>query len=281
MGESFLCLMFFATQASKKREGKWSYKAKKRSYKVKKTCKGRNDEKDAEGRGGGEKLSEDSTVRKLTIRKVNEDSTFIVDSKGEPFFFMQPIWCTVEDDDGTNGRSSHYNLQVKEGKEDPLRLLLFLGPQFAAGVGAHCAYVGLITATANAFMSPAILLAIGDRIHRVKPEVMATPPGWTPFPTSLAYRRHEALQVLHDMFELRGSGVPAWVFPLRVGDVVVMRSCPELELEPELLSLLGWLCGKPVLPLGHFPPAAMNHDAAGSFTDGNDVFRWLGNREVG
>ncbi|KAJ8511626.1 hypothetical protein OPV22_002060 [Ensete ventricosum] len=130
-------------------------------------------------------------------------------------------------------------------------------------------------------MSPAILLAIGDRIHRVKPEVMATPPGWTPFPTSLAYRRHEALQVLHDMFELRGSGVPAWVFPLRVGDVVVMRSCPELELEPELLSLLGWLCGKPVLPLGHFPPAAMNHDAAGSFTDGNDVFRWLGNREVG
>ncbi|XP_065029227.1 UDP-glycosyltransferase 91C1-like [Musa acuminata AAA Group] len=154
-------------------------------------------------------------------------------------------------------------------------------PRVAAGLGVHCAYVSLVTATANAFMWPAFLLAIGDWGHRVKPEVMATQPRWTPFPTSLAYRRHEALQVLHDMVELRGLGVSG---AFRLGsslsgcDVVTVRSCPVLE--PEWLSLLGWLCGKPVLPLGHFPPAAMKHDAAGSFTEGNDFFRWLGKREV-
>ncbi|CAL9125288.1 unnamed protein product [Musa textilis] len=84
------------------------------------------------------------------------------------------------------------------------------------------------------------------------------------------------------MVELRGLGVSC---AYRLGcslsgcDVVVVRSCPELELEPEWLSFLGWLCGKPVLALGHFPPAAMKHDAAGSFTEGNDFFRWLGKRD--
>ncbi|CAL9204623.1 unnamed protein product [Musa hybrid cultivar] len=83
------------------------------------------------------------------------------------------------------------------------------------------------------------------------------------------------------MVELRGLGVSG---AFRLGsslsgcDVVTVRSCPVLE--PEWLSLLGWLCGKPVLPLGHFPPAAMKHDVAGSFTEGNDFFRWLGKREV-
>ncbi|URD78327.1 UDP-glucoronosyl and UDP-glucosyl transferase [Musa troglodytarum] len=132
-------------------------------------------------------------------------------------------------------------------------------PRVAAGLGVHCAYVSLITVTANAFIRLAFLLAIGDRGHRVKPEV------------------------LHDMVELRGLGVSG---AYRLGcslsgcDVVVVRSCPELELEPEWLSFLGWLCGKPVLALGHLPPAAMKHDAAGSFTEGNDFFRWLGKREV-
>ncbi|XP_072984419.1 putative UDP-rhamnose:rhamnosyltransferase 1 [Typha latifolia] len=148
--------------------------------------------------------------------------------------------------------------------------------RIAAGLGIRCALVNLIGAAPNAFMWPTMCMR-----SRPQPERLTGPPRWVPFATPLAYRTHEARQVLSQLFDVDDSGLTlgyrVWS-SITESDLVAMRSCTELE--PEWFDLLPQLYNKPVLALGHFPP---NDSAAvgGLTKNWEEAFAWLDKQEVG
>ncbi|KQK16315.2 hypothetical protein BRADI_1g28180v3 [Brachypodium distachyon] len=99
------------------------------------------------------------------------------------------------------------------------------------------------------------------------------PPPWIPFPSVLAYRRHEAERIAAVFRPNNASGVADadrfWEMLQRpCCRLVVYRSCPEAE-EPRLFPLLAELFSKPAVPAGLLLPepddingAAHNHDSS-------------------
>ncbi|XP_072959062.1 UDP-glycosyltransferase 91C1-like [Typha angustifolia] len=144
----------------------------------------------------------------------------------------------------------------------------------APRLGIRCALVSPYGAAANGFIWPTMLL-------NSKPEIGAVtaPLDWAPFTTTVAFRTHEARQILDLIFGTDASGLMG-NYRVRLAvtqcDVVALRSCGELE--PEWLQLLPQLYHKPVVPLGHFPPT----DSGSSLTeDWEEAFAWLDEQQLG
>ncbi|XP_020098208.1 putative UDP-rhamnose:rhamnosyltransferase 1 [Ananas comosus] len=89
---------------------------------------------------------------------------------------------------------------------------------------------------------------------RTNPADFIGPPRWVPFPTAVAFRRHELLRIFLDSVLPNASGVPESA-RLKMGlagaAIVAQRSCPELE--PDWFPLLSGLHDRPVVPLGLLP----------------------------
>ncbi|CAN6209624.1 unnamed protein product [Urochloa humidicola] len=132
------------------------------------------------------------------------------------------------------------------------------------------------------FILPASIMAfLGSReSNEAHPRVttedyMAAPP-WIPFPTTIAYRRHEA-DAIAAAFRPNDSGVSDmarfWEMLRRPSScrLVVLRSCAEAE-PPRLFSLLTDLYARPAVPSGLLLPDAAADSDDDSFSD---VVRWL------
>ena len=101
-------------------------------------------------------------------------------------------------------------------------------------------------------------------------------PEWVTFPSSVAFRSHEAF-LFHSRFYgenasgiidgLRGAKI------LQACQLVAFRSC--YEIEGEYLSLFEKIIGKPVIPVGLLPPTRPESDNDTSDSLWGEIFKWL------
>ncbi|CAN6163774.1 unnamed protein product [Urochloa humidicola] len=158
----------------------------------------------------------------------------------------------------------------------------YWAPEAAARHGVPCAYVSLYCAAALAFFgTPEALMGRG-RHAKTSPEHLTEVPGFVPFPTTVAYRGHEARAMfapvavpddVSGVAELYRSGMS-----IAGSQVVGIRSSNEFE--PEWLRLLGELYRKPVIPVGLFPPPPPTQELA--VAGGHEAtLRWLDSQVPG
>ncbi|XBH95681.1 hypothetical protein VPH35_086201 [Triticum aestivum] len=133
-----------------------------------------------------------------------------------------------------------------------------------------CAVFEIVLAGLAAFMGSR---GANTAHPRTALEDFTVAPAWYPFPSTVAYRRHEA-GWLAGTFRPNASGVPdihrMWQINERCR-LAIYRSCDEVE--PGMLALLTDLFQKPSIPAGVLLPSP---DLGGD--DGGvrpDVLRWL------
>uniref|UniRef100_A0A0E0LI94 Glycosyltransferase n=1 Tax=Oryza punctata TaxID=4537 RepID=A0A0E0LI94_ORYPU len=115
--------------------------------------------------------------------------------------------------------------------------------------------------------------------RRTTEDYMVAPP-WVPFPSTLAYRRHEA-EWIAAAFRPNASGVSDVERLMEMERsccrLIVYRSCPEAE--PRLFPLLNKLFAKPVVPAGLLLPVDIvdDNDAPNTTSDQSFVsaIQWL------
>ncbi|KAL6639500.1 hypothetical protein ACP70R_023230 [Stipagrostis hirtigluma subsp. patula] len=114
---------------------------------------------------------------------------------------------------------------------------------------------------------------------RTTTEDYMVPPPWIPFPSTLAYRRHEA-EAVAALFRPNASGVADvdrfWQMHRPSCRLAILRSCPEVE--PRLFPLVTDLFAKPVIPAGLLlPDNAVDDDTAttASVEASLDAMKWL------
>ncbi|GMH15279.1 hypothetical protein Nepgr_017120 [Nepenthes gracilis] len=109
------------------------------------------------------------------------------------------------------------------------------------------------------------------------PEDFTDVPEWITFPTSPAFRLHEAKKFMIIAQEnISGvSDVFRMASTLKGCDVIAPRSC--LELEDDYINLLKEIHGKPVVPIGLLPPSVEDYADCGSDSDDSwqVISRWL------
>ncbi|KAF7811656.1 UDP-glycosyltransferase 91A1-like [Senna tora] len=128
----------------------------------------------------------------------------------------------------------------------------WVGP-IASEMGIKSSFFCTFNAAAMAFMgSPSEIMGVDNPV-RNKPEDLTVPPPWIPFPTAVAYHRHDVNGVMQIQLE-NDSGVSDGYrtgMSIRNCDVVTIRS--SYEFEAEWLQVLETIYGKPVFPVGELP----------------------------
>ncbi|RCV21921.1 hypothetical protein SETIT_4G177600v2 [Setaria italica] len=147
----------------------------------------------------------------------------------------------------------------------------------AARHGVPCAYLSLYAAAALGFFgTPEALMGRG-RHAKTAPEHLTEVPDFVPFPSTVAYRGHEARGMFRPVAVADVSGVAELHrsgMSIAGSQVVGIRT--SMEFEPEWLRLLGELYQKPVIPVGLFPPPP-TQDVAGH----EATMRWLDGQAPG
>ncbi|CAJ1950197.1 unnamed protein product [Sphenostylis stenocarpa] len=125
----------------------------------------------------------------------------------------------------------------------------------------------------NVFSSPAVTLAGAPSTWKfpVSPESLTKPPEWVTFPSSVAYRRHEAITLCAGTNEVNASGVPDNQRLKTVccaSQAILFRGC--YEIDGEYLNALQKLFENPVIPIGLLPIER-------GIVDGSrdKIFEWL------
>lgn len=148
-------------------------------------------------------------------------------------------------------------------------------PEAADEAGVPCVFFGTTPASCLAFLGPPSELG-----SRRDLDQFTVPPPWVPFPTKVAYRRHEIFKMAADArSQPNHSGVgdgQRIVTSIGRSKAVAVRSCTELE--PEWLPLLRRVYDKPVLPVGLLPPLATERDERGG--DEAEILGWLDERSA-
>ena len=128
-------------------------------------------------------------------------------------------------------------------------------PQVTSQLGVNSVYFNISTATTLAFVGPPSEL-LGSR--RQRPEDFTVVPEWFDFECDIAFRLFEVTGHWKCMDEGANDFVRL-AETIQGCDLVILRTSPEFE--PDSLSLLSKLYGKPVLPIGFLPPSPQDiHD---------------------
>ncbi|PKA66808.1 Putative UDP-rhamnose:rhamnosyltransferase 1 [Apostasia shenzhenica] len=142
-------------------------------------------------------------------------------------------------------------------------------PPIAGRFGLPSAFFCLFNAAAMSFFGrPSALM--GGEGARKSAEDFTVLPDWIPFPSTIAYRPHEARELFKPGVLPDASGVSeAYRFgkSIQESKFVAIRSCREFE--SEWLELIGHLYNKPIVPVGFLPPRRndqeSSHEARGWF----------------
>ncbi|KAF0907038.1 hypothetical protein E2562_014646 [Oryza meyeriana var. granulata] len=186
------------------------------------------------------------------------------DGLAAPFAAFLADACVAEVREGGGGRRGGF------GQKPDWVVVDFANgwvPPIADMHQVPCAFFSIFTAAALAFVGPK---AAHDAHPRTEPEDFMSPPPWIPPPSTLAFRRHEAVWIAA-AYRPNASGVSdidrMWQV-LEGCRLIIYRSCPEVE--GHLCHLLDDLYNKPVVPAGLLlPPDAGDDD------DIPDLIRWL------
>lgn len=153
----------------------------------------------------------------------------------------------------------------------------YWAPEAAERHGVPCAYLSLYVAAALGFFgTPEALMGRG-RHAKTTPEHLTEVPDFVTFPSTVAYRGHDARGMFKPVAVADVSGVAELYrsgMSIAGSQVVGIRT--SMEFEPEWLRLLGELYQKPVIPVGLFPPPPAQ-DVAGH----GATLRWLDGQAPG
>nr|WIL59761.1 UDP-glucosyltransferase 91AH1 [Paris polyphylla] len=147
-------------------------------------------------------------------------------------------------------------------------------PDVALAHDVPFAYLSLFSAATLSFFGPL------DKPPRLSPEEFTKVPDWIPFRTTVAFRLFESQYLFkHDLHPKLASGMSEFLRfenGFRKCPFMVIRGC--FELDGEWIELLSELYGKPVIPIGLFPPPAPAL-SEGSSQNWATAYKWLENQE--
>ncbi|XP_058754309.1 putative UDP-rhamnose:rhamnosyltransferase 1 [Vicia villosa] len=133
-------------------------------------------------------------------------------------------------------------------------------------------------------VSAATLVFLGPPSNTMKSrfslESLTSPPKWVTFPSSVAYKRNEAVGFFNSVHQETGyevSGIERLVKVICAAKAVICCSC--YEIEGEYLNLYEKLVGKPVIPIGLLPVETPQREKLYGSESGagseNAIFEWL------
>ncbi|KAG5534318.1 hypothetical protein RHGRI_022447 [Rhododendron griersonianum] len=157
-------------------------------------------------------------------------------------------------------------------------------PPIAGKLGISRAFFSIINAWFLAFFGPSAAMLDNSVLRPTDPEQFLVPPKWITFPTKAAYRAYEIKRTFKTGSEPQNaSGVEDFY---RVGciitgcDALAIRHCREFE--PNWLTLLEELHGKPIIPLGLMPPLVEESSSDDSKNDTwVSISEWLNKQTIG
>ncbi|EEF50571.1 UDP-glucosyltransferase, putative [Ricinus communis] len=134
-------------------------------------------------------------------------------------------------------------------------------------------HFSVYSASAYLFLCDPGCLA-GDNM-RTSWESMTSPAERINFPSSVAYRKHEAIGAFEGIYGTNASGITDAERVAKILNscqAIAIRSCTEFEIDS--LNSFQKLMGKPVVPVGLLP---LEKPKAREITDGSwgEVFKWL------
>ncbi|KAF8392515.1 hypothetical protein HHK36_022858 [Tetracentron sinense] len=125
------------------------------------------------------------------------------------------------------------------------------------------------------FGPPDCFVGDGQKRHRSSPESLTFPPPWITFPSSVAYRKHEAKDMFAGVFGQNASGVTdaeRLSLAIQGCQAIAIRSC--IEFEEDYLNIIEKIYRKPVIPVGFFPPVPPEKTEV-SEGEWVEIFKWL------
>ncbi|XP_031399169.1 putative UDP-rhamnose:rhamnosyltransferase 1 [Punica granatum] len=138
------------------------------------------------------------------------------------------------------------------------------------------AFFSVFSTALTVFVGPPDSL-FTDGVKRLRPssESLTVRPPWVDFPSSVAFRSHEAASFYAGAYMENASGISdvcRLAEVLQSCDLVAIRSCPEYE--GQYLELYEELLHKKVIPVGLLPP-----DRPEGGTSRAESFQWLDGQE--
>ncbi|WCJ22739.1 UDP-Glycosyltransferase superfamily protein [Euphorbia peplus] len=139
-------------------------------------------------------------------------------------------------------------------------------------------FFSVIPAASNLFLGVSDSLT-GEGQRRLRPswESLTYKPEWIDFPSSLAYRKNEAVDVFQWIYNVNASGISGAERRSKVlksCQALVIRGCKEFE--GQYFDKLEELMRKPVIPVGLLTEHGPNEINDGSWSR---VFEWLGQQK--
>ncbi|KAL2336015.1 hypothetical protein Fmac_010461 [Flemingia macrophylla] len=129
----------------------------------------------------------------------------------------------------------------------------------------------------NVISAPAMsFFGTGTRKTPISPESLTVPPEWVTFPSSVAFKRHEAIPFCAGANQINASGINDLERLAKVvisSEAVLFRSCHEIE--GEYLDACQKLVGKPVIPIGLLPVEKPERDGGIVDQCNGNIFEWL------
>ncbi|GKV11969.1 hypothetical protein SLEP1_g23178 [Rubroshorea leprosula] len=122
-------------------------------------------------------------------------------------------------------------------------------PRIATPMGINLAFFSVYSASFVAFLGPPDKLIGG---HLQRPEDFTVMPEWIDYPSNIAFKLHEIVNVKQGMDQDVEDPI-RWASVVQGCQVVTLRS--STEFEPDPLRLLPGLLQKPVVPIGLLPPS--------------------------
>ncbi|XP_038882308.1 UDP-glycosyltransferase 91A1-like [Benincasa hispida] len=128
----------------------------------------------------------------------------------------------------------------------------WIGQQIGPKLGINTAFFSIFIPQFLAFLGP----TSGD--SRINPEDFTVPPNWIPFPTTVAFRQFEIMNIFDSVTgNITGvSDLDRFKRSADYSDLVAVRACPEFG--QEWIQVLGDVYGKTIFPVGQLPTSEYN-----------------------